>query len=186
MPTGHPDCLTNKKFVFSGVLDSLTRGEAEDFVKRHGGKVGRVQGGTEGRSEEHGVQAQLRLSPLNAAAAVAAVLLVRHASPPAYDPQLRSKHPVPARPVSRSPLQVTGSVSSQTNFLVAGQHMGRSKVRGVAANSVVGLRLRHAVCCRPCRPAAGAADPATARSACSPSCLPPLCCSTTKPRSTRP
>lgn len=38
-PRGHPDCLTGKTFVISGVLDSLTRGEAEDFIKRHGGKV---------------------------------------------------------------------------------------------------------------------------------------------------
>jgi hypothetical protein len=38
-PQGHPDCLTGKTFVVSGVLDSLTRGEAEDFIKRHGGKV---------------------------------------------------------------------------------------------------------------------------------------------------
>ena len=38
-PRGHPDCLTGKTFVVSGVLDSMTRGEAEDFIKRHGGKV---------------------------------------------------------------------------------------------------------------------------------------------------
>lgn len=38
-PLGHPDCLTGKTFVISGVLDSLTRQEAEDLVKRHGGKV---------------------------------------------------------------------------------------------------------------------------------------------------
>ena len=41
-PRGHPDCLTGKTFVLSGVLDSLKREEAEDFIKRHGGKVGRV------------------------------------------------------------------------------------------------------------------------------------------------
>lgn len=39
-PRGHPDCLTGKTFVISGVLDSLKREEAADFVKRHGGKVG--------------------------------------------------------------------------------------------------------------------------------------------------
>jgi hypothetical protein len=39
-PRGHPDCLTGKTFVVSGVLDSLKREEAEDFIKRHGGKVG--------------------------------------------------------------------------------------------------------------------------------------------------
>ena len=38
-PTGHPDCLTGKIFVISGVLDSMKRGEAEDFIKRHGGKI---------------------------------------------------------------------------------------------------------------------------------------------------
>jgi replication factor C subunit 1 len=39
IPRGHPDCLTGKTFVISGVLDSLRRPEAEDLVKRHGGKV---------------------------------------------------------------------------------------------------------------------------------------------------
>ena len=43
-PVGHPDCLTGKTFVISGTLDSLMRGEAEDFIKRHGGKVGRGVG----------------------------------------------------------------------------------------------------------------------------------------------
>lgn len=38
-PRGHPDCLTGKTFVLSGVLDSLTRDQAADFIKRHGGKV---------------------------------------------------------------------------------------------------------------------------------------------------
>lgn len=46
-PRGHPDCLTGKTFVISGVLGSLTRPEAEDFIKRHGGKVtGAVSGRT--------------------------------------------------------------------------------------------------------------------------------------------
>lgn len=39
VPRGHPDCLTGKTFVISGVLDSLRREEASDFIKRHGGKV---------------------------------------------------------------------------------------------------------------------------------------------------
>ncbi len=39
-PVGHPDCLTGKTIVVSGTQDSLTRQEAEDFIKRHGGKVG--------------------------------------------------------------------------------------------------------------------------------------------------
>lgn len=38
-PLGHPDCLTGKTFVISGVLDSLRRSDAEDYVKRHGGKI---------------------------------------------------------------------------------------------------------------------------------------------------
>lgn len=39
-PRGHPDCLTGKTFVITGILDSLHRAEAEDLIKRHGGKVG--------------------------------------------------------------------------------------------------------------------------------------------------
>lgn len=39
IPRGHPDAFTNKTFVITGVLDSLTRQDAEDLVKRHGGKV---------------------------------------------------------------------------------------------------------------------------------------------------
>lgn len=47
VPRGHPDCLTGKTFVLSGVLDSLQREEAEDVVKRHGGRVtGSVSGKT--------------------------------------------------------------------------------------------------------------------------------------------
>jgi replication factor C subunit 1 len=44
VPSGHPDCLTGKTFVISGILDSLKREEAEDLIKRHGGKVGRQNG----------------------------------------------------------------------------------------------------------------------------------------------
>ena len=39
LPRGHPDCLTGKTFVISGVLNSITRDQAEDLIKRHGGKV---------------------------------------------------------------------------------------------------------------------------------------------------
>ena len=39
LPTGHPDCLTRYTFVVSGVLDSMFRNEAQDFIKRHGGRV---------------------------------------------------------------------------------------------------------------------------------------------------
>lgn len=46
-PRGHPDCLTGKTFVISGVLDSLRREEAEDLIRRHNGKVtGNVSGRT--------------------------------------------------------------------------------------------------------------------------------------------
>lgn len=38
-PQGHPDCLTGRTFVITGVLDSLMRPDAEDLIKRHGGKV---------------------------------------------------------------------------------------------------------------------------------------------------
>ena len=39
VPEGHPECLTGKTFVISGVLESLTRDEAEHLIKRHGGRV---------------------------------------------------------------------------------------------------------------------------------------------------
>lgn len=38
-PIGHPDCLTKYTFVLSGVLDSMYRHEATDYIKRHGGRV---------------------------------------------------------------------------------------------------------------------------------------------------
>jgi len=37
LPEGHPDCLQGKAFVFSVVMDSTRRGDADDLVKRHGG-----------------------------------------------------------------------------------------------------------------------------------------------------
>ncbi|XP_057455870.1 replication factor C subunit 1 [Lotus japonicus] len=39
VPEGAPDCLAGLTFVISGTLDSLEREEAEDLVKRHGGRV---------------------------------------------------------------------------------------------------------------------------------------------------
>lgn len=46
-PIGHPDCLTGKTIVITGVLDSLMRHEADALVKRHGGRVtGSVSGKT--------------------------------------------------------------------------------------------------------------------------------------------
>ena len=46
-PRGPSDCLEGVTFVITGILDSLERDEAEDFIKRHGGKVtGSVSGRT--------------------------------------------------------------------------------------------------------------------------------------------
>ncbi|XP_061372402.1 replication factor C subunit 1 [Gastrolobium bilobum] len=39
VPEGAPDCLTGLTFVISGTLDSLEREEAEDLIKRHGGRL---------------------------------------------------------------------------------------------------------------------------------------------------
>ena len=38
-PSGHPDAFTKCTFVLSGVLDSMYRQEATDYIKRHGGRV---------------------------------------------------------------------------------------------------------------------------------------------------
>ncbi|KAG9156053.1 hypothetical protein Leryth_012117 [Lithospermum erythrorhizon] len=39
IPEGKRDCLAGLTFVISGTLDSLEREEAEDLIKRHGGRV---------------------------------------------------------------------------------------------------------------------------------------------------
>ncbi|XP_042444367.1 replication factor C subunit 1-like isoform X1 [Zingiber officinale] len=39
VPEGAPDCLAGQTFVISGTLDSLEREEAEDLIKRHGGRI---------------------------------------------------------------------------------------------------------------------------------------------------
>lgn len=39
VPEGAEDCLAGLTFVISGTLDSLEREEAEDLIKRHGGRV---------------------------------------------------------------------------------------------------------------------------------------------------
>ncbi|KAL8154305.1 hypothetical protein V2J09_012065 [Rumex salicifolius] len=39
VPEGVADCLAGLTFVISGTLDSLEREEAEDLIKRHGGRV---------------------------------------------------------------------------------------------------------------------------------------------------
>jgi replication factor C subunit 1 len=38
-PRGHPDCLAKLTFVISGVLDSMMRDQATEYIKRHGGRV---------------------------------------------------------------------------------------------------------------------------------------------------
>ena len=38
-PHGHPDALTGKTFVISGVMQSMKRGEVEEYIKKHGGRV---------------------------------------------------------------------------------------------------------------------------------------------------
>ncbi|OMO94457.1 hypothetical protein COLO4_16322 [Corchorus olitorius] len=39
VPEGAPDCLAGLTFVISGTLDSLEREEAEDLIKRYGGRI---------------------------------------------------------------------------------------------------------------------------------------------------
>lgn len=39
VPKGHHDCLRNKTFVITGVLDSLERDSASELIKNHGGRV---------------------------------------------------------------------------------------------------------------------------------------------------
>ena len=39
IPEGEPDCLGGLAFVFTGELDSLSREEAQDLVKRYGGRT---------------------------------------------------------------------------------------------------------------------------------------------------
>ncbi|GAB2280157.1 replication factor C subunit 1 [Dionaea muscipula] len=39
VPEGAPDCLAGLTFVISGTLDSLEREDAEDLIKRYGGRV---------------------------------------------------------------------------------------------------------------------------------------------------
>ncbi|XP_021296805.1 replication factor C subunit 1 [Herrania umbratica] len=39
VPEGASDCLAGLTFVISGTLDSLEREEAEDLIKRHGGRI---------------------------------------------------------------------------------------------------------------------------------------------------
>lgn len=39
LPVGRENCLAGLTFVFTGVLNSLERGQGQEIVKRHGGKV---------------------------------------------------------------------------------------------------------------------------------------------------
>lgn len=39
IPEGQADALTGKTFVISGQLDALARHEAEELIKRHGGRI---------------------------------------------------------------------------------------------------------------------------------------------------
>lgn len=39
LPRGHPECLTGKTFVITGVLESMWRDDATDLIKRHSGRV---------------------------------------------------------------------------------------------------------------------------------------------------
>lgn len=38
-PIGHPDALSGKSFVITGVLDSMLRPEMEEYIRTHGGRV---------------------------------------------------------------------------------------------------------------------------------------------------
>ena len=47
VPRGHPECLSGKTFVVTGVLEALARSEAVELIKRHSGRVtGSVSGKT--------------------------------------------------------------------------------------------------------------------------------------------
>lgn len=47
IPEGASGCLSGLTFVISGVLDSLTRDECSDVIRKYGGKVtGNVSGKT--------------------------------------------------------------------------------------------------------------------------------------------
>lgn len=39
IPKGRPNCLAGKVFIVSGVLDSMERNEADDLIKKYGGKI---------------------------------------------------------------------------------------------------------------------------------------------------
>lgn len=39
IPNGRPNCLAGKVFIVSGILDSMERNEADDLIKKYGGKI---------------------------------------------------------------------------------------------------------------------------------------------------
>ena len=139
-PRGHPDCLTGKTFVVSGVLDSLKREEAQDFVKRHGGKVGwgTVKGSMGvmcggwwiGVGFVWGLKLCAQRYGRGSRAAQVPYILgcvgAQHQGVQASHPPL----------LCRAVLQVTSNVSSKTSFLVAGNFLGRSKYTNAKQHKV--------------------------------------------------
>ena len=68
-PMGHANCLKGQTFVITGTLDSLYRNEAEDYIKRHSGRVtGSVSGKTSfllvGENSGNSKVNQVSLQPL--------------------------------------------------------------------------------------------------------------------------
>ena len=70
---GHANCLKGQTFVITGTLDSLYRNEAEDYIKRHSGRVtGSVSGKTSfllvGENSGNSKVNQVQLQPMYHAA----------------------------------------------------------------------------------------------------------------------
>ncbi|KAG2453593.1 hypothetical protein HYH02_001811 [Chlamydomonas schloesseri] len=127
-PRGHPDCLTGKTFVISGVLDSLGRDEATDYIKRHGGRTTQAVSGKTtfllvghhcGRSkfrkarelgtkviDEDGLIALIRASEPNIPAGAAAPPAT---AAPASQPQTQSQHP--SQPPTQRPATQPGAAA---------------------------------------------------------------------------
>ena len=66
---GHANCLKGQTFVITGTLDSLYRNEAEDYIKRHSGRVtGSVSGKTSfllvGENSGNSKVNQVQLQPM--------------------------------------------------------------------------------------------------------------------------
>ncbi|KAG2439222.1 hypothetical protein HXX76_004584 [Chlamydomonas incerta] len=149
-PRGHPDCLTGKTFVISGVLDSLGREEATDYIKRHGGRTTQAVSGKTtfllaghhcGRSkyrkarehstkviDEDGLFALIRASepfiPGGAAAAAPPAPAAAAAAAPASQPQ--SQHP--SQPPSQRPASQPAAAAQRA----AGAGPSSARPAGVA------------------------------------------------------